>query len=241
MSKLLVLYVFHIYNKRVEHFINNGIFYDENIDFIVISNDKNNNFEVPHFVKKMFRDNVGYDFGGWSEALLTNNLYQNYDNFIFLNSSVIGPYIASYFTGKWTDIYLSGLKNNVKLFGSTINLNNCQTSAHVQTYIFAMDKITLQYLINCEIFSITNYAKNFKEAIDNKEILMSVKIIQNGWNIGSLLECFKDVDFTFTKKSFAECNLTVLDDPMYSYYRGAVWNETQLVFVKGNRVQIRYI
>jgi hypothetical protein len=104
-----------------------------------------------------------------------------------------------------------------------------------------MDKITLQYLINCEIFSVTNYAKNFKEAIDNKELLMSSKIIQNGWNIGSLLECFKDVDFTFTQKSFAESKITVLDDPMYSYYRGAVWNETQLVFIKGNRVQIRYI
>jgi hypothetical protein len=241
MSKLLVLYVFHIYNNRVEHFINNGIFYDENIDFIIISNNKNNNFEVPHFVKKMFRDNVGYDNGGWSEALLTNNLYQNYDNFIFLNSSVMGPYVASYFTGKWTDIYLNGLKNNVKLFGSTINLNNCRTSAHVQSYIFAMDKITLQYLINCEIFSITNYAKNFDEAICNKEVLMSSKIIQNGWNIGSLLECFKDVDFTFTQKSFADYNLKVLDDPMGSYYRGAVWNETQLVFIKGNRVQIRYL
>lgn len=238
MSKLLVLYVFHIYNNRVEHFINNAIFYDENIDFVVISNDKNSNFEVPHFVKKIFRDNVGYDNGGWSEALLTNNLYENYDNFIFVNSSVIGPYIASYFTGKWTDIYLNGLKNNVKLFGSTINL---EVGPHVQSYIFAMDKMTLQYLINCEIFSITNYAKNFQEAIDNKEVLMSTKIIQNGWNIGSLLECFKDVDFTFTQKSFAGYNLKVLDDPMYNYYRGAVWNETQLVFVKGNRVQIRYL
>ena len=75
MTKLLVLYVFHIYNNRVEHFINNSIFYDENVDFIVISNNKNNNFEVPPFVKKMFRDNVGYDFGGWSEALLTNNCF----------------------------------------------------------------------------------------------------------------------------------------------------------------------
>lgn len=241
MTKLLVLYVFHVYNDRVQHFINNSIFYDENVDFIVISNNKNNNFEVPIFVKKLFRDNVGYDFGGWSEALLTNNLYQNYDNFIFVNSSVMGPYIASYFTGKWTDIYLNGLINNVKLFGSTINLEDCRVVPHVQSYIFAMDKITLQYLINCEIFSITNYSTSFDDLIRDKELLMSSKIIQNGWNIGSLLECFKDVDFTFSKKSFAECNFKVLDDPMYSYYRGAVWNETQLVFIKGNRVQIRYI
>ena len=42
-----------------------------------------------------------------------------------------------------------------------------------------MDKNTLQYLINCEIFSITNYTKTFLETIHNKEILMSRKIIEN--------------------------------------------------------------
>ena len=78
MTKLLVLYVFHIYNNRVTHFINNCIFYDSNVDFIIISNDKNNTLDVPFYVKTLFRDNIGYDFGGWSDALLTNNLYKNY-------------------------------------------------------------------------------------------------------------------------------------------------------------------
>ena len=41
MTKLLVLYVFHIYNDRVNHFIKNCIFNDENVDFILISNNKN--------------------------------------------------------------------------------------------------------------------------------------------------------------------------------------------------------
>lgn len=239
MSKLLVLYVFHIYNERVKHFINNCIFYDENVDFIMISNDKNNRFEVPPFVQKLFRDNIGYDNGGWSEALLTNNLYQNYDKFIFMNSSVMGPYIASYFTGKWTDIYLNGLKNNIKLFGSTINtIRDPLNSAHVQSYIFAMDKITLEYLINCEIFSITNFARTFDEAIFNKEVLMSRKIIENGWNIGSLLECYKDIDFTCTSNPLLQHNIPNLPDVMGPQYRGTIWNETQLVFIKGNRVKI---
>lgn len=239
MSKLLVLYVFHIYNIRVKHFIDNAIFYDENVDFIMISNDKNNRFEVPPFVKQLFRDNNGYDNGGWSEALLTDNLYQNYDKFIFVNSSVMGPYTTSYFTGKWTDIYLNGLKNNIKLFGSTINtIEDPVNRAHVQSYIFAMDKITLEYLINCEIFSLTNLARNFEEAVWNKEVLMSRKIIQNGWNIGSLLECYKDIDFTFTLKPFSEYNMPILNDIMDNPYRGVFWNETQLVFIKGNRVRI---
>jgi hypothetical protein len=239
MSKTLVLYVFHIYNDRVKYFINNCIFKDSNVDFIIISNNKTNLFEVPNYVKVLFRDNIGYDFGGWSDALLTNNFYENYDNFIFVNSSVIGPFIPSYCKDRWTDIYINGLHNNVKLFGSTINTcNDPLNVSHVQSYIFAMDKITLQYLIDCEIFSMTNYAKTFHEAIMEKEIQMSRKIIKNKWNIGSLLPYYKNVDFTFSTKSPKEYNIRFLDDIMHNQFRYSLWNEYQLVFIKGNRINI---
>ena len=235
MTKVLVLYVFHIYNDRVKHFINNCIFNDPNVDFIIISNDKNNIFNVPDNVKTLFRDNIGYDFGGWSDALLTNKSYVNYDKFIFVNSSVIGPFIPSYY--KWTDIYINGLQNDVKLFGSTINtLENPLYASHVQSYIFSMDKDTLEYLINCEIFSITNYAKTFNDTIFQKEILMSRKIIENNWNIGSLLPYYKNVDFTFKNKRPDEYNIKFLNDVMYQEYRNKLWNEFQIVFIKGNRI-----
>jgi len=152
MTKVLVLYVFHLYNERVKTFIDNCIFYDSDVDFIVISNDKNDMVKVPAYVKTLVRDNIGYDFGGWSDALLTNNLYRSYDKFIFVNSSVNGPFIPSYYTGKWTDIYINGLQKNIKLFGSTINTCcNPMHRAHVQSYIFSMGKECLQYLIDCEI------------------------------------------------------------------------------------------
>jgi hypothetical protein len=47
--------------------------------------------------------------------------------------------------------------------------------SHVQSYIFSMNKTTLQYLIDCEIFSTTNYAETFNNAIINKEILCQEK------------------------------------------------------------------
>jgi lipopolysaccharide biosynthesis protein len=237
MSKLLVLYVFHDYNNRVDHFINNCIFDDPNVDFILISNNKNNRCNVPDNVKTLFRDNIGYDFGGWSDALLTDNLYANYDNFIFVNSSVIGPFIPSYYRNKWTDIYINELQNNIKLFGSTINTcKDPMNKAHVQSYIFSMDKITLEYLIKCEIFSTTNYAKTFNDAINQKEILMSRKIIENNWNIGCLMDYYKNVDFTFKSKMPEEYNIKFLDDVMFKEYKNILWNEYQLVFIKGNRI-----
>jgi len=235
-KKLLVLFVFHIYNDRVEDFIKNCIFYDENIDFIIISNNKNNKFEVPNYVKTIFRDNIGYDFGGWSDALLTDNLYEKYDNFIFVNSSVIGPFLPPDYKDKWTNIYINGLQNNVKLFGSTINTcGDPLNKSHVQSYIFSMNKTTLIYLINCQIFNITNYTKTFNDAIWKKEVLMSRQIIKNGWNIGSLLPYYKNVDFTFSNKTPQEYKIKFLDDVMYAPFKDSLWNVYDLVFIKGNR------
>lgn len=236
MSKTLVLYVFHSYNDRVQHFIDNAIFYDENVDFIMISNDKNNVFEVPNYVKKIFRDNVGFDFGGWSDALLTNNLYENYKYFIFVNSSVVGPFLPSYFKHKWVDIYINGLQNNIKLFGSTINtMYNPLYAAHVQSYIFSMDKTTLLYLIECEIFTINKFETLLWDCVLCKEILMSRKIIENNWNIGSLMKYYENVDFTFKNKQPEEYNINFIDDTMHEMYRNIIWMDYELVFIKGNR------
>lgn len=237
MGKTLVLYVFHLLNNRVTHFINNCIFYDEGVDFVVICNDRNIQFSVPDYVRKVVRDNIGYDFGAWSDALLSNGgLYKGYDNFIFVNSSVMGPYLSAGEKRKWTDIYLDGLKDNVKLFGSTINtINMPLTKSHVQSYIFSMDRNTLEYLIDCEIFSTTNYAATFMDAIWKKEVLMSRFIIEKGWNIGSLMRYYDGVDFTFQTKKPEDYNINFLGDVMYNGHRGHLWNEYELVFIKGNR------
>jgi len=236
MTKTLVLFVFHDYNYRVKHFINNCIFDDGNIDFIVISNNKNNVFTVPDNVKVLLRDNIGFDFGGWSDALLTDKLYENYDNFVFVNSSVMGPYIPSYCNINWVNIYINGLKDDVKLFGSTINTcGDPLTKSHVQSYIFSMDKITLQYLIDCEIFSMVNYSLTYEDTITDKEIAMSTKIIENGWNIGSLMSHYKNVDFTFKNKQPEEYNINFFHDTMWERFRNRLWSEWELVFIKGNR------
>lgn len=102
-----------------------------------------------------------------------------------------------------------------------------------------MDRETLEYLIACDIFSVTNYAGKFIDAINNKEILMSRKIIDNGWNIGSLMKYYEGVDFTFKTKSPMEYKNNFLNDVMYANYRGTIWkDEYELVFIKGNRINV---
>jgi len=228
MSKTLILYVFHEVNERVDFFVKNALLQND-ADFLFISNGKNNVLELPEYVDILFRENVGYDFGGWSDGLFRNDRYQKYENFIFVNSSSVGPFCTS----AWPNHYLSGLVGNVKLFGSTIN---CAPNPHVQSNIFSMNKETLNYLIECEIFSPTKYTQSFDDTIWEKEVKMSQKIIEAGWNIGCLMKHYENVDFTFKEKQPQDYNILFLGDVMFDRWINVYWKPSEIVFVKGNRI-----
>lgn len=227
MHKTLVLYVFHQHSNRVRHFLEHAVFKDDDTDFIIIINDPDIVLQdVPDHVRLISRTNIGYDFGGWSDALEQIDL-DHYDYFIFVNSSVYGPFLSQYPGKRWTDVYIDGLRGNVRLFGSTINLD---THPHVQSYIFAMNRQTLDYLMDVNIFSTKHYAISLHDAIVSKEIGMSRKIIQKGWNIGSFLALYDNFDFI--KDVY---NGPGYGDVMYPKYENKRWTRDELVFIKGNR------
>jgi hypothetical protein len=235
MQKILILYVFHKLNNNLLFFLKNGIINSDHIKYIFICNNLNiklnnllSNFTV------IRRDNIGYDFGAWSDALLTNNLYKNYEYFLFINSSALGPFIKD---NKllWPYIFVNELKKNIKLVGPTINASyKWDNYNHVQSYCFCMCKSTLEYLIKCKIFSIENYPKTKREAEKQYEIVMSRLIIKNKWNIGSLHNYYKDDDFLNLNK-----DKKLLGDVMFNKYNNILWNKYELVFIKGNRVRVK--
>lgn len=249
--KTLILYAFHQFNVRVKYFIDHAIFKDDNFDFIIIYNDpgalhkqlfmqprthklRTNTIDlaVPDYVTVIHRDNIGYDFGAWSEGLLAGDRYKQYDSFIFLNSSVMGPYLPDGYAKQWPYRFLDGLKENVKLFGSTINaLGDPRSAIHVQSFAFCTNKEGLEHLISKSIFSLTDFAKTFTDAIYKREIRMSREIIAAGWNIGSLMKHYDVVDFTFTTRSPESYNIRWYMDIMDP--NGL--DRKEVMFVKGNR------
>ena len=244
MAKTAVIYVFHEINDRVQYFIRNCIFESPDVDFYIVANTHSIRLEFPSYIKTMNRNNVGFDFGAWSDCLFKNDMYKNYDNFIFANSSIIGPFLPVYFNGRWTDIYINGLRDNVKLFGSTINAtgDSCGVQhspkdvAHIQSYIFSADREAVEYLMKCKIFDNTTHISNFRDTIPQKEIQMSRKIIENGWNIGCLMKYYKGVDFTFQSKIPEEYTSPFIGDVMWPESYNKVWDKCELVFIKGNRI-----
>jgi hypothetical protein len=239
--KTLVLYAIYEMKNCVKYFIKNGIFKDENVDFLFIS--MNSELSFPENIQHIFCENKGRDFGAWSHGLLINERYKNYDKFIFLNDTIVGPFSED----KWTDVFLSGLNDNVKLIGSTINTcaidakGDPRTRTHVQSYAFCMKRETLDFLIEKGIFSLTKFAENRMDAIVNYEIQMSRYIIENGWNIGSLMKYYEGVDFRFKTKNPEDYNITWLDDMMYPQLIGMVSSPKEVMFIKENRFNINYV
>jgi hypothetical protein len=223
----------------VHHFIQKAIFLSDTVDFIVIANNRNlpiQNLTIPDYVKVYERENVGYDFGGWSFALSKTDL-QAYTHFIFANSSIVGPFLKDT-SIKWTDIFVRALYlYDVKIIGPTINAilhfkEQNYSMAHVQSYLFCIDRNILELLIKHEIFSVTNVAKTFFNAIFDKEVKMSMIVRSFGFNIGCFVPEYKGFDFTFQNKT----KKLLYSDIMFPMYRNVHWNEYDLVFIKGNRV-----
>jgi len=97
-----------------------------------------------------------------------------------------------------------------------------------------MDSVTLQYLIDKELFSKTKLAETFNDAVVEKEIRMSRLIIENGWNIGCLMPIYKNLDFRF--RDGLPRDVEFKKDIIYdNFYKEGAFNEFDNIFIKGNR------
>jgi SAM-dependent methyltransferase len=199
-SKKLVLYVFHEINDRVDFFLKNGIFESNNVDFVLISQGISmKNYKPPYKnVKVIERQNIGRDFGAWSDVLLNKKVNTPYDYFIFINSSCKGPILPGFAkTNEWVDLMVNMLDKDIKLVGPTIASHN--SNIYIQSYCFATDKIGLNILLKNKIFNneikLDNSPLSIYEMMLNNEVLMSHQIIESGYNLGCFLTCFSGIDF----------------------------------------------
>ena len=236
-KKILVLYVLNKNNERSKKFINETVFNHPKIDFVIIFNGltEEKGLEVPDYCLKIFRKNIGLDFGGWSDALIQYELYNKYRYFIFLNDSIDGPFCNP--PNKWPWKFIENInKNNIKLFGCTINcIKDPPKNIHVQSYAFCADFECVKFLIDSKIFTINYYCENKNEAVKKREIIMSKKVLQNGWNIGCFHKHYSNIDFTFKQKKFEDYNIEWYNDVMWKKFKNKLWTLEELVFIKGNR------
>ena len=174
------------------------------------------------------------------------NLTQ-YKYFIFINSSVRGPFFPSYFLKfqsdykqdfhqpfYWYYIFTKRINNKVKLIGCTIS---CATSLHVQSYFLTTDFIGLSVLLetggndgrhNTGVFACLS---SKSDTIWASELGISNKILESNYMINCLLTKYQNLDFS--KKSNYKC--TIYGNPYADKNIDGVSLEPyEVVFVKFN-------
>jgi hypothetical protein len=209
--RTVVSYAYHENNRalyNLDFFTQVGISNDENILFIIVINGPSCSIELPKYnnVITIKRDNIGYDFGAHRASidyllnLYGNILYIPYDNFIFLNCGVIGPFLPSYYPSNvsWTNIFTSKLNDKVKLVGTSLVCFEYTAvigkGPHVEGFCFCLDKIGLDIVMKVNTVFVNHDSK--RNAVNNGEYGLSKTILNAGYNLDCLLYKYQNIDWT---------------------------------------------
>lgn len=275
-SEVLLLYVYastHPYAVgNLKYFIENAVHEDDGVDYYFILQQIDNKpideKEMPqlksrnaHYIQ---HENKCFDFGtyGWffNEFTFgnpwTNQKQQStkinikkYKYFIFINSSVRGPFFPPYFIDlvlnskknyHWYSIFTRRIDEKVKLVGCTIN---CEQAPHVQGYFFVTDFVGLTVLLKPGAASGTLEEGIFAcyptkdHAILNGEIPTSNRILDAGYMIDSLLTKYQKVNFSDPINR--SCN--GIKNPYFNAgFEGTTLEPFEVVFVKYGDLSYAY-
>lgn len=235
-ARTLVLYIYgkthDLAEDNLEFFIRNAIRNIDDADYYIILQQINNKTfneqNLPHLPSNAHyfqHENKCYDIGtiGW---FLSKNITDKtkYKYFIFLNSSIRGPYIVSYYDNTiWYTIFTRRLNDRIKLVGCTIN---CEVFPHVQSYFWALDLEGLNLLLKDG--TVLACHENQGETIFKGEIGDSRVIINAGFGISCLMKKYQDMDFRLEINQ--KCNYK--RNPTFTNVDGISLDPFEIVFVK---------
>jgi hypothetical protein len=236
--RLLIVYATHEDNVNVQFFLRHGMgafdprqtgrsdsepstsstFIDtDRVDFIFALNGLT--LQIANFpidnprVTVLRRENVGYDFGAWSEALTTVSNLDAYTHYCFMNSASRGPFFPAWIDHRrrtaWWRVFVDRLSADVKLVGATINVQidperPCATSfPHVQSMVLVTDRVGLGVALRNGVFAPLSSCESKEHIMADREIGWSQHILDAGFNIACMLAAYKDVDFRNVRRSLS--------------------------------------
>lgn len=159
------------------------------IDYIMVINGRvyNSNIPIPSIpnLVVIYRDNIGFDFGGHAEALqYIDSIGKNYDYYFFMNSGVLGPFMRDHKT-HWSSKFIERINDRVKLVGTRIICLDPSDSGgygpKVGGFFFMTDAFGLRLLRESGTVFCNHTTK--RDAIILGEYGLSNCIFQHGYSI----------------------------------------------------------
>ena len=238
--KTLVTYVYFENDRsrmNLNFFIKNGVVCDErdvcDVQYNFVIKGGKCSADIPSCknIKIYKTANEGYDFGGYSYSLRSINT-ANFDYFIFINDSVMGPFVPRYIPkSEWHKHFVSLISEKVKLVGPSINRKRYQSvTKHVQSMAFATDATGLGLLIKARIFDLERNIEVMKRYgkgnfIQTFEVGMSGVILNNGYQIASFMQVENN-----------NVELQHADVHFQNRYFNSTLNPIEIMFIKNNRI-----
>lgn len=236
-----------IYKNNLIYFLSVGIL--ESVDyFIVISGECT--VELPERKNVIFikTENWNNDFGGYIKFFQEVSV-DRYDFFIFINSSVRGPFLPSYADFPWVHAFTDRLRGDVHLVGASINIlpesatHTRRFSAiygyappyvHAQTTVYALSATAVRYLNTIGFYDVKSTLTK-KEVIVHYELRLSQEIIRHGWNIGSFLPGYDCLNYRKLSTPYPNVSSRNGDVLFEGAFFGRTLAPTEAMFVKVNR------
>ncbi len=186
-NRVLIVYAYYEktqqYRDNLEYFLQKTVYREPasslNDYVIVVNGDSNISFARCDNLFVIHRENSCFDFGSWGIGLRLRTTKHKY--FIFLNGSVRGPFLPSYFHSDWTSAFTVSLTNETPIVGLSVNCpdGKGRLLPHIMTMFFVLSRMSLELVLNASLF---DCADSYEEAVE-REGLLSTILFQNGFNL----------------------------------------------------------
>lgn len=235
---------------NIDYFLQNGIKENDGAHYVIVI-EADDYLEVyPERFPSKLPKNVEiirsggrcYNYGTVGLVLNEGVRWEKYKYFVWLDSSVRGPFLPAYLrsstSAPWHRLLTLQLNSEVKLVGGTISCGGISLNhghpvtriPHVHGYLQATDKVGLKVLLaQTGATGIFSCHPNWLAAVRYSEMGASEAILKAGYNIGSLMLRYQGVDFR--EESKWNCNQRI--SPLYEHmYDGININPLEVMFTK---------
>ena len=248
--------VYH-YFERDETYRDNLIFFlatalsDAADYFLVISGDCSVTLPERANLRTLRMGNWNNDFGGYV-TFVRESFPNDYARFIFVNSSVRGPFLPAYGSRDWIEIFTAPLQGDVHLVGASVNIlpetvplsvrfaeiyDDRPPHAHVQTTAYALTRAAMDHLMAIGFYDIDETLPK-DDVILHYELRLSREILRNGWNMSSILPVYGDLDYRSLACDFENFSSKAGDVLYAGAFFGRTLSPVEAMFVKVNRNMI---
>lgn len=136
----------------------------------------------------ILRDNLGFDFGAWKDALLEEgwDKLSEYDNLTLMNDTCFGPIFdleTTYIKMQSEHIDFWGLTNNKRGYK---NIIKGITYKHIQSYFLCFNQNIIKSVVFQHFWQNIQYHKSIKKVINNYEIGLTRLLCKSGFKFNTL-------------------------------------------------------